>query len=159
MILERGTAITPRSTRFAANAEKKEALLVEAEALLPVTDLRAAKESFRDIAERWDAAGKVPRDRMKELEGRIRKWGQAIRGVEDDQWRQGQPGGPAPAPRTRSPSSRRRSPSSRAGTQGGRGGQRQEGRRALGRARRRKSWLAEAQRPSTSSAERYWVTR
>ena len=35
-------------------------LLVEAEALVPVTDLEAAKRSFRDIAERWDAAGKVP---------------------------------------------------------------------------------------------------
>jgi hypothetical protein len=76
---------------YAANAEKKEALLAEAEALLPVTDLRAAKEAFRDLAERWDAAGKVPRDRMKELEGRIRKVEQAIRGVEDDQWRRSNP--------------------------------------------------------------------
>ena len=76
---------------FAANAEKKEALLVEAEKLLPVTDLRAAKDAFRDIAERWDAAGKVPRDRMKELEGRIRAVEQAIRGVEDDQWRRSNP--------------------------------------------------------------------
>jgi polyhydroxyalkanoate synthesis regulator phasin len=77
--------------QFAENAEKKEALLVEAEALLPVTDLKAAKESFRDIAERWDAAGKVPRERMKELEGRIRRVEQAIRGVEDDEWRRSNP--------------------------------------------------------------------
>ena len=76
---------------YAANAEVKEKLLVEAEALLPVTDVRAAKEAFRDIAERWDAAGKVPRDRMKELEGRIRKVEQAIRGVEDDQWKRSNP--------------------------------------------------------------------
>jgi hypothetical protein len=76
---------------FAANAEKKEAILVEAEALLPVTDLKAAREAFRDLADRWDAAGKVPRDRMKELEGRIRKVEQAIRGVEDDQWRRSNP--------------------------------------------------------------------
>ena len=32
-----------------------------------------AKETFRDIAERWDAAGKVPRERIKDLEGRMRK--------------------------------------------------------------------------------------
>jgi Domain of Unknown Function (DUF349) len=76
---------------FASNAEKKEALLVEAEKLLPVTDVRAAREAFRDLAERWDAAGKVPRDRMKELEGRIRKVEQAIRGVEDDEWRRSNP--------------------------------------------------------------------
>lgn len=76
---------------YAANAEVKEKILVEAEALLPVTDVRAAKEAFRELAERWDAAGKVPRDRMKELEGRMRKVEQAIRGVEDEQWERSNP--------------------------------------------------------------------
>lgn len=76
---------------YAANAEKKKELLVEAEALLPVTDLDAAKKAFRSIAERWDAAGKVPRDQIKTLEGRIRKVEQAIREVEDDQWRRSDP--------------------------------------------------------------------
>jgi hypothetical protein len=87
----RDAANAETDREFAANAEKKEALLVEAEKLVPVTDLKAAKEAFRDIAERWDAAGKVPRDRMKDLEGRIRKVEQAIRGVEDDQWRRSNP--------------------------------------------------------------------
>lgn len=76
---------------FAANAEVKEAILVEAEALLPVTDLDAAKKAFRDLSDRWDAAGKVPRDRMKDLEGRMRKVEQTIRGVEDDQWKRTDP--------------------------------------------------------------------
>lgn len=76
---------------FAANAEVKEALLVEAEALLPVTDLDAAKKAFRDISERWDAAGKVPRARIKELDGRIRKVENAIRDLEQEQWRRSDP--------------------------------------------------------------------
>lgn len=76
---------------FTANAEVKEALLVEAEALLPIEDVDAAKRTFRDIADRWDAAGKVPRDRMKDLEGRIRKVEQAIRAVEDEAWRRSDP--------------------------------------------------------------------
>lgn len=76
---------------FAANAEVKEALLVEAEALLPIQDVEAAKRAFRDLADRWDAAGKVPRDRMKELEGRIRKVEQAIREVEEEAWRKSDP--------------------------------------------------------------------
>jgi hypothetical protein len=76
---------------LAANAEKKEALLAEAEALLPVRDLRSAKEAFRSVAERWDAAGKVPRGRVRELEGRMRAVEQAIRAVEDDQWRRSNP--------------------------------------------------------------------
>jgi hypothetical protein len=87
----RDAANAEQDKEFAANAEAKEALLVEAEALLPVTDLEAAKRAFRDIADRWDAAGKVPRDRIKELEARIRKVEQAIRGVEDEQWAKSDP--------------------------------------------------------------------
>lgn len=71
---------------FAANAVVKEALLVEAEALLPITDLAAAKKAFRDIAERWESAGKVPRDKIKPLEARIRKVENEIRSLEDAQW-------------------------------------------------------------------------
>ncbi len=76
---------------YAANAVVKEQLLVEAETLVPVRDLESAKRSFRSIAERWDAAGKVPRDRMKDLEGRIRKVEQEIRSLEDDKWRRSDP--------------------------------------------------------------------
>ncbi len=76
---------------FAANAEVKDALILEAEALLPVTDVEAAKKTFRDLADKWDAAGKVPRDRMKDLEGRMRTVEQTIRGLEDEQWRKSDP--------------------------------------------------------------------
>ena len=76
---------------FAANAEKKKELLVEAEALLPVTDLAVAKRLFRDIAERWDAAGKVPRDQIKPLEARIRRVEQEIRGLEEAEWSKSDP--------------------------------------------------------------------
>ena len=76
---------------FAGNAEVKEQILVEAEKLVPVTDLDATKKAFRDLADRWDAAGKVPRDRMKDLEARIRKVEQAIRAVEDEQWSRSDP--------------------------------------------------------------------
>ncbi|HYH35681.1 MAG TPA: DUF349 domain-containing protein, partial [Nocardioides sp.] len=69
----RDAAQAEQDKEFAANAEVKEGLLAEAEALLPVTDLAAAKKAVRDIAERWEAAGKVPRDRVKELEGRMRR--------------------------------------------------------------------------------------
>jgi hypothetical protein len=87
----RDAATAEQDREFAANAEKKEALLVEAEALLPVTDLRAAKDAFRSIADRWDAAGKVPRARIKELEGRMRRVEQAIRGTEEAHWRRSNP--------------------------------------------------------------------
>jgi hypothetical protein len=87
----REAANAEQDKEFAANAEKKRELLVEAEALLPVTDLEAAKRSFRDISERWDAAGKVPRDDIKTLEARIRKVEQAIRSLEEDKWKRSDP--------------------------------------------------------------------
>jgi hypothetical protein len=87
----RDAANAEQDKEFAENAEKKRALLVEAEALLPVTDLEAAKRAFRDLSERWDAAGKVPRDDIKPLEARIRKVEQAIRSLEDDQWKRSDP--------------------------------------------------------------------
>ncbi|MEP9364767.1 DUF349 domain-containing protein [Nocardioides sp. CN2-186] len=87
----RDAAAAEQDQEFAANAVVKEQILVEAEALLPVTDLDAAKKAFRDIADRWDAAGKVPRDRMKELEGRIRKVETEIRGVEEEAWKRSDP--------------------------------------------------------------------
>ena len=78
-------------TEYAANAEVKRALLVDAEKLLPVDDSKTAREQFRVMAEKWDAAGKVPRSDMKELEGRFKKVEQAVRGAEDDRWRRSNP--------------------------------------------------------------------
>jgi len=87
----RDAAAAAQDEEFVANAVVKEQLLAEAEALLPVQDVETAKRAFRDIADRWDAAGKVPRERMRDLEGRLRRVEQEIRGVEDEQWRRSDP--------------------------------------------------------------------
>ncbi len=87
----RDAANAEQDKEFAANAEKKRELLVEAEALLPVKDVDTAKRLFRDISDRWDAAGKVPRDDIKPLEARIRKVETAIRSIEDDKWKRSDP--------------------------------------------------------------------
>lgn len=91
----RDAANAALDTEFAANAVVKEALLVEAEAIAAALessgDLGAAKTAFRVVAEKWDEAGKVPRDRIKDLEGRMRTVEQVIRRAEDDQWRRTDP--------------------------------------------------------------------
>ncbi len=87
----RDAANAEQDKEFAANGVLKEQLLVEAEALLPVTDLDTAKRAFRSIADRWDAIGKVPRDQVKPLESRMRRVEQAIRSLEEDQWRRSDP--------------------------------------------------------------------
>jgi len=87
----RDAASAAMDAELAGNAEVKEGLLAEAEALVPVRDVDAAKRAFRNIAERWDAAGKVPRDRVRELEGRMRAVENAIRVVEEEHWRKSDP--------------------------------------------------------------------
>ncbi|MGC4112643.1 MAG: DUF349 domain-containing protein [Nocardioides sp.] len=87
----RDEAMAAQDSEFAANAEAKEKLLVEAEALVPVTDVGSAKAAIRDIAERWDAIGKVPREKIRPLEDRMRAVEQAIRSIEEDKWRRTDP--------------------------------------------------------------------
>ncbi len=76
---------------FAGNLEVKERLAEEAEALLPVRDLNAAKAALRDLQVRWDEAGKVPRNDMQRIEGRLRKVEQAVRDAEQDRWKRSNP--------------------------------------------------------------------
>ena len=54
------------------NLEKKRGLLVEAEALLPIKDIETAKRSMREIYNRWEKVGHVPRDWMKKLDDRLK---------------------------------------------------------------------------------------
>ncbi|WP_081861378.1 DUF349 domain-containing protein [Cellulomonas sp. HZM] len=76
---------------FRANLVVKEALLVEAETLVPVTDLSAAKQAIRGIQDRWEAAGKVPRGDVQRVEGRLRAVESAIRDAEQAQWTRSNP--------------------------------------------------------------------
>ncbi|MET4003785.1 MULTISPECIES: DUF349 domain-containing protein [Arthrobacter] len=76
---------------FGANLIVKEALLVEAGALLPIKDLNAAKKSLQSIRDRWEEAGKVPRNDMQRVEAGLRKVEDAVRSAEDDNWRRSDP--------------------------------------------------------------------
>jgi Domain of Unknown Function (DUF349) len=67
----RNAASAERDAEFHANAEAKEALLTEAEKL-DTSDRDAARAALRAIGQRWDAIGKVPRERGAELERRLR---------------------------------------------------------------------------------------
>lgn len=87
----RDVASAQLDAEYSANAEVKQGLLSEAERLLPVSNVRTAREAFRNIADRWDAAGKVPRGDMTQLEDRFKKVEQIIRGAEDDRWRHSNP--------------------------------------------------------------------
>lgn len=73
------------------NLKAKLALVEEAEALLPVGNIREAKDKLHDIQDRWEEIGFVPRKDMARTEGKLRQVESAIRAAEDDQWRKSDP--------------------------------------------------------------------
>jgi hypothetical protein len=75
---------------YEVNAEKKLEILAEAEKLLPITNVEARK-AWLDIADRWEAAGKVPRAKIGEFEARIRKVEEAVKDATDSVWKKTDP--------------------------------------------------------------------
>ncbi|MGY2746386.1 DUF349 domain-containing protein [Pseudarthrobacter sp. O4] len=76
---------------YGTNLVVKEALLVEANGLLPVKDLAAAKKALQSIRDRWEEAGKVPRADMGRVEAGLRKVEDAVRQAEDENWKRSNP--------------------------------------------------------------------
>jgi hypothetical protein len=76
---------------FAANLEAKLALLEEAEPLLNETDRVKARTQLTSIQNRWDAIGKVPRDKVKSVEDRLRKVEAAVRKLDEEHWQKNNP--------------------------------------------------------------------
>ncbi|XAS62703.1 DUF349 domain-containing protein [Micrococcaceae bacterium Sec5.8] len=76
---------------YGANLTVKEALLVEANELLPIKDLSAAKKALQSIRDRWEEAGKVPRADMGRVEAGLRKVEDAVRHAEDENWKRSNP--------------------------------------------------------------------
>ncbi|GLW72575.1 DNA repair ATPase [Kitasatospora phosalacinea] len=87
----RSGAFSERDAEQGENQKAKEALLVEAEAILPVTDLKAAKAALRSVAERWEAIGHVPRDARPKLDGRLAAVERAVREAEEAEWQRSNP--------------------------------------------------------------------
>lgn len=87
----RDAANAERDAELRANLEVKEAVLAEAEALLPVTDPKAARVALREIQDRFAAAGKVPRDAMRRVEERMRAVESAVGRANDEAWRRSNP--------------------------------------------------------------------
>lgn len=74
-----------------ANLPAKEALVAEAEALLPLGDLKAAKGTLRGIQDRYDKAGDLPKADRDRLDARLRKVEDAVRKAEADSWQRTNP--------------------------------------------------------------------
>lgn len=87
----RGEVFAERDAEQRENLSRKEELAAEAEKLLPVRDLKSARNAFRSLNERWDAVGHVPRDSKAAIEGRMHAVERAINEAEEAEWRRTNP--------------------------------------------------------------------
>ena len=71
-----------RDAEFTANAAAKEALLREAEKI-DTANVDAARSALRAVGDKWDAIGKVPRERQADLERRLRAVEKKVRDAAD----------------------------------------------------------------------------
>ena len=87
----RSAVFSERDAEQVENQKLKEVLAAEAEAILPIGDLKVAKAALRDISERWEAIGHVPRDARPKLDGRLGTVERAIREAEEAEWQRSNP--------------------------------------------------------------------
>jgi hypothetical protein len=87
----RSSVFSERDAEFTQNAARKEELLVEAEKIDAAANLEAAKNALRRIQEQWDEIGKVPRERIRELDGRLKAVQDTVKTAEDSRWRKTDP--------------------------------------------------------------------
>ncbi|MCT9004353.1 DUF349 domain-containing protein [Streptomyces rhizosphaerihabitans] len=87
----RSSVFAERDVEQTENLKLKEELAEEAEKLVPVQDLKAARATFRSLNERWEAIGHVPRDARPKVEGRMHAVERALQESEETEWRRTNP--------------------------------------------------------------------
>ncbi len=84
--------VAQTNEEYAANLVAKQALLDEhADALLAETDRVAARKRLTGVQLKWDEIGRVPREAVREIEGRLRKVEDHVKSLEDEHWRKTNP--------------------------------------------------------------------
>jgi hypothetical protein len=76
---------------YQGNLVVKLEILAEAELLLTATDYAQARSTLNGLQKRWDAAGKVPRAKIREVDDRMRKVEAAVRKLEEAHWDKSNP--------------------------------------------------------------------
>lgn len=87
----RNSANAEREAEFEENAHAKDALLVTAASIDPAADIDTARAQLRELQDKWEAIGKVPRERMHDFESRLRAVEKRVRDAADSEWRRTDP--------------------------------------------------------------------
>ena len=141
--------LSEQNTEFRLNAQAKERLLTEAEALLPISNPSAARAAYREILQRWTAIGRVPREAMRPLESRLRAVDNAIKAAEDERWRRTSPEAKARAADTAAKLEAQIAALEERAAQAEARGDHQAAHEAAASAATYREWLAQAQRTAS----------
>ena len=87
----RKDTIAKEQVEYSANYETKLALIAEAEKLDPSKDLAEAKKQLLSIQQRYEKAGKVPKDKIRETDDRMRTVEKKFKDLEQEHWRKSDP--------------------------------------------------------------------
>lgn len=87
----RSATFSGRDSELEQNVRRKEELVAAAERIDPAGDIEAARAQLRSIQERWEAVGRIPRERVRGLEGRLRAVEERVRSAANAQWRHADP--------------------------------------------------------------------
>ena len=83
--------LAKESVEFQANYETKIAVITEAEKLDPSINLAEAKKQLLSLQAKYEKAGKVPKDKIKETDSRMKTVEKKFKDFEQEQWRASDP--------------------------------------------------------------------
>jgi hypothetical protein len=135
-----------REVSMAANLLKREELIVQIEALVPFTDLKATKSAFRELMRSWDKIGITHRDKRAAFDARIAKVEEAIKAADADLARKTDPGAKARAAEVVAQLTASIESYQKVASKAEAAGNTKKAQEARESAEARKSWLIEAQK-------------
>ena len=86
-----------RDTTMATNFLKREELVLQIEALLPITDVNEGKKALRELLNSWGKIGMTHRDKRAALDSRVNAVEHAFKEAEAEIWRKTDPAAKARA--------------------------------------------------------------
>jgi hypothetical protein len=135
-----------REVSMVANLAKREELIVQIEAILPFTDVKAAKNAFRELSRSWEKIGITHRDKRAAFDARVAKVEEAIKTAEAEIWRKTDPAAKARAADVVKQLSDSIANYEKVAAKSQAAGNAKKAQEALDSAAARKVWLAEAEK-------------
>lgn len=83
--------VAAENAEFAANLAAKLELIKEAQKIDPEKDLATAKNELLALQQKWEKIGKVPREKVREVEDKFRAVEAKVKAAEQEVWRKSDP--------------------------------------------------------------------